>query len=161
PALELDKAREFTRRVRPPHAVLTLIAERVDVDPIRKRLHGRAVGPSSGDALAILRRIKPVRSATKLDERPAVAERAIVIRDVGDRAPVRLEAAVRYAGPVGIGRASGNTARQEGVDRGVAELGQVVPFRVTAVPMAVRVVAHGLGLHIAHAPDALGGGSAE
>ena len=87
PALQFNQPRELARGVRPTHAVLALVAQRVDVDPVREGLHGRAIGPSSGDAFAI---------QADLTKVPQVVH----LFDETDKRYGRLDVAVNTAGKV-------------------------------------------------------------
>src|SRR5687768_15867866 len=88
-------------------------------------------------------------SPEELDQRVAVAECRVLVRDFTDGAAVRLEATDRHAAPVDrIG--SSNATCQEGVDRGVGELSQVVAGRVSPLAMVMVLVADALEVEVAH-----------
>ena len=75
-----------------------------------------------------------------------MAERRLLLAHLGDRAAVALQAAIghqrRIAATVAI------AAGQEGADRGVVQLTQVVALPVAADPVAVGGVVHALELQV-------------
>lgn len=124
-------------------ARLPLVGEGVDVDAAGERFDGVGVAAGGRHPRLVLGWVGPAGHGHELDQRVAVAEGGLGVAHLGDRAAVALQAAVRQQG-----RIAAAAARQEGADRAVAELPQIVALPVAAQPVALLLVLEALQLQV-------------
>ena len=150
-ALDLRQATQLGVAIGAPNAVLPHLEQRVDVGTARERRHRGTERAGGCHPLRILGWISPRVSPEELDERVAVAECGVLVADVGDGAPVRLKSAAR--GPVPA--APIHAPREEGLDRAIGKLAQVMATRIATLSVVMIGVAAGLELEVAHVADDL------
>ena len=82
-----------------------------------------------------------------------MAEGRFGVANLGDRAAVALEAAAREHRWIERAATRGDPAGQVGVDRRVAQLGQIVTRRIAPQAVVMAVVAAALQVDVAHLVD--------
>jgi hypothetical protein len=144
------------RRVRACHPARPLVAEDVHVRAAGEPVQRRGTSARDGDPHGVLGRVRPTGRGHRLEDRIAMAEGRLAVRDVGDRAAVGLE---RDGGQVCASAVCG-AAQQEGLDRLVGEGAEVVALPGPAQRVPLDAVLPPLQLQVRQRPDPLGDGTA-
>ena len=151
------EAGELRRRVRADHGAGALVAHGVHVHAARERLERRGVAPGVRHPVLVLGGLGPARGGHELERRVALAERAVGVGHLGDRAAVGLQAGGGQPLAVAVRRA----AQQERVERLVGQRPEVMALPVAAQGVTLERVVHPLELQVGERLDPFADRAAE